>query len=55
MHVREYEQFLTRNNVVIIIQVLTIAYRTGPAKMWAPEHMVPNRELWNNSPSTLQA
>ena len=53
--VREYEQFLTRNNLAHIIPSFELL-RTARdwQKCGRSEYMVPNRELWNNSLSTLR-
>ena len=53
--VREYEQFLNRNNVAHIIPSFELL-RTARdwQKCGRSEYMVPNRELWNNSLSTLR-
>ena len=53
--VREYEQFLMRNNVAHIIPSFELL-RTARdwQKCGRSEYMVPNRELWGNSLSTLR-
>lgn len=53
--VREYEHFLMRNNVAHIIPSFELLKTARDwQKCGRSEYMVPNRELWNNSLSTLR-
>ena len=53
--VREYEKFLTRNNVAGIVPSFELSRSARDwQKCGRSEYAVPNRELWGNSLSTLR-